>query len=199
MTVIPPLGRRRWPTDCCSVGTTSTTSPTTPAATKWYGASSMTSPLRDPSRTDAARRCPRCPPPRHPGVSVGKGGFEPPASASRTLRANQAALLPGSWHRSPRACRRALGPGSAGDVLFGCVEPTWVRSTLDLGVRRTQSCASHPIPRQQVGRLSDQCVADKRAIGTAPLPDRAKNWCRARSRRRGERRPPCEPVWGPVA
>ena len=26
---------------------------------------------------------------------VGKGGFEPPASASRTLRANQAALLPG--------------------------------------------------------------------------------------------------------
>ena len=27
---------------------------------------------------------------------VGKGGFEPPASASRTLRANQAALLPGS-------------------------------------------------------------------------------------------------------
>ena len=25
---------------------------------------------------------------------VGKAGFEPPASASRTLRANQAALLP---------------------------------------------------------------------------------------------------------
>ena len=31
----------------------------------------------------------------HPSDLVGKGGFEPPASASRTLRANQAALLPG--------------------------------------------------------------------------------------------------------
>jgi len=29
-----------------------------------------------------------------PVLLVGKGGFEPPASASRTLRANQAALLP---------------------------------------------------------------------------------------------------------
>ena len=29
-----------------------------------------------------------------PSDLVGKGGFEPPASASRTLRANQAALLP---------------------------------------------------------------------------------------------------------
>lgn len=47
-------------------------------------------------------------PPRgnEPGafLLVGKGGFEPPASASRTLRANQAALLPvrHSWYSTRR-------------------------------------------------------------------------------------------------
>ena len=32
---------------------------------------------------------------------VGKAGFEPATSASRTLRANQAALLPGELERLP--------------------------------------------------------------------------------------------------
>jgi hypothetical protein len=56
--------------------------------------------------------------PRHPhrpipGLTstfvVGKGGFEPPASASRTLRANQAALLPVKSHASRPASTATEG------------------------------------------------------------------------------------------
>ncbi len=36
-------------------------------------------------------------------IVVGKAGFEPATSASRTLRANQAALLPGAGWSTPTA------------------------------------------------------------------------------------------------
>ena len=51
----------------------------------------------------------------HISELVGKGGFEPPASASRTLRANQAALLPVS--ALIVANRALLGPGGSCRVV----------------------------------------------------------------------------------
>ena len=68
----------------------------------------------DECAMDVPWALPRAPPrgTRKPPTStfvVGKGGFEPPASASRTLRANQAALLPGPGHASRRSPWRLQG------------------------------------------------------------------------------------------
>ena len=53
-------------------------------------------------------------------LRVGKAGFEPAASASRTLRANQAAPLPGgativadAFRRSPSRCAAPVGVAAA--------------------------------------------------------------------------------------
>src|SRR5207248_8569843 len=45
--------------------------------------------------------------------SVGKGGFEPPASTSRTWRANQAALLPVAAIIAAARHPATSGPGNA--------------------------------------------------------------------------------------
>ena len=51
-------------------------------------------------------------------VVVGKAGFEPATSASRTLRANQAALLPGAL-KVTRRRRHGYGLGKVGRVEIG--------------------------------------------------------------------------------